>query len=84
MNKNKKPLSTAQLAGMYCTQKDFQEWGKFNNKEEAADYVRGYCKIKSRSELNINLQAAMKFKELLEQFEDWKFEKQHSDNINRI
>ncbi len=51
---------------------------------EVAWWIKGMCKIKSRSELATNLDAQQKFRELLEKFKNWQFENNHKDNLGRL
>ncbi|SEN71688.1 hypothetical protein SAMN05216404_106175 [Nitrosospira multiformis] len=58
------------LAGIWCKDEDFQEWlymayndGVPVDEEEAADWIRVTCGVASRSELDHNEAAAVKFQE---------------------
>ena len=59
-----------------CRNERFQEWlmktGKIKmaSEEEAAQAVRGMCKIKSRTELRANQMAIMKFEKIRSDFKE--------------
>lgn len=66
-------LPTAQQAGMICNHPRFSEFIKshFEFQGEAASFVRGWCDIASRRELNTNTAAAKKFGQLHTEFDAW-------------
>ena len=51
----------ARLAGQLCGQQEFIDWLGVNNTDEAAEFIRCECEIKSRSELDHNAGAASIF-----------------------
>jgi hypothetical protein len=63
-------------AGMLCKNERFINWlhknGKIDVKDEtkAEEFVRSYCGIKSRADLNTNYEARERFKKLRELFKD--------------
>lgn len=75
-------LSATAQAGIKCADADFQRWltetkvmprgqeGQPFDAQSAADWVRRYCGIKSRSELDSNPRAAQAWKRLLGTYED--------------
>lgn len=66
-----------QKAGMLCRDRSFQvflyEMKVTNKKDEdsAANAVCDYCQISSRSELNGNREAQMRFDLLIKEYESW-------------
>lgn len=56
-------------------------WGE--EEETCRAYILDYCFITSRSELAANIQAQIKFKEILREFDAWKVSQQYADNLNR-
>ena len=52
--------------------------------DRCADVIYDYCKISSRSELAINVDAQNKFREINHKYVAWLYENQYSDNLNRI
>jgi hypothetical protein len=65
-------IDTAQLAGMLASDRAFREWvttwlttPELATVEEAAQFIRYVCEIKSRAELATNEEAARRFHELL-------------------
>lgn len=61
----------AKLAGMWCTDPEFQAWiaGRWNydgvDSEGAAELIRQECRVRSRAELDHDEKAAMRFQELI-------------------
>ena len=53
------------------------------SEDDCRYHTCGYCKIKSRSELTTNEEAQKLFKQLHNKFTDWKFEQNHSSNLER-
>jgi len=51
--------------------------------DDAAHCIYMECNIKSRKELVTDKEAQEKFKTLVQQFNDWKFENTYKDNLNR-
>lgn len=84
MSKNKKPMSLAQHAGALCNNKNFWQWGLFNNASEAAIFIRRACGITSRKDLQTNVAAAMRYDKILSDFKNWEAEQQHADNLSRM
>lgn len=72
-----KPLS--QIAGMLCGVGSFQQfireqsdgWDHRPSSDEAADWLRSNCGIKSRADLNTNEVAAARFRKIRGQYEGW-------------
>ena len=60
--------SLAKLAGMLCTNPQFQKHVGATNADSAAARVRQHCHIKSRRELDFNAESAKLFHELRRQF----------------
>ncbi len=60
-----------------CRNEDFQKWiqkrlqGCWGEIDEpmAANFIREYCRIKSRGELNTNIEARERFEKLLKEFQ---------------
>lgn len=65
-------MSRAQQAGMMCADLQFQEFCCAHNEVEAADYVRSWCDIDSRSKLDFLETPAAKWDELLTEFDAWR------------
>ena len=53
------------LAGIWCKDAEFQQWVEAENEEQAAQFVRWKCGVKSRSEIDSNPEAANKFQQLV-------------------
>jgi hypothetical protein len=75
-------------AVMYCKDEMFYNFLTSRYKAPATEgaaiaFIYGACDIKSRSELKDDTSAQIRFKELVEQFKDWKFENNYEDNLNR-
>jgi hypothetical protein len=81
-------------AVMMCKDKMFQEFcsgdislefGACSGDAEyqAQSIIYNCCEINSRSELKEDICAQIRFKELVEQFKDWKFENNYEDNLSR-
>lgn len=65
----KLPKNTlARAAGMLCGNPKFQTWVGVNDAHKAADYLRKYCGIDSRSQLDTDERAAKLFHQLRRQF----------------
>jgi len=70
-------LQPAAQAGIRCNDPvfrafllDIHEW-ESANAEEAADWIRSFCNVKSRSELGSNHKARVLWKQLDDQFQAW-------------
>jgi hypothetical protein len=67
-----------QKAGMVCRQENFQQFmhdhglSPTTYESDVADGLCAVCQIASRSELNGNTEAQMRFDKLIEQYESWK------------
>lgn len=65
-------------AGILCRNRDFQVWlceqglAQHKNEEEAIAALYEMCEIKSRTELNGNVDAKDKFDNMVEEYEQWK------------
>lgn len=55
----------ARLAGQLCGNPQFQAFMGASSAEQAADYLRTRCRIKSRAELDHDENAARRFHELV-------------------
>lgn len=62
-------------AAMLCDQTSFLVFLSVKTKEEAADKLRKHCGVKSRSELNTDETARMKFEMVERDFARWREEK---------
>jgi hypothetical protein len=66
------------LAGMLPRNSDFRKWlvnegHVFNDDEdEAADWIRSHCKIKSRTALATDQAAAARLRQINQEFQAWK------------
>ena len=69
---HKPPKSLAQIAGIICNEPAFWKFAQVNGADEAADYVRVYCGVTSRSALDSNDDAASKFKTLKADYRIWR------------
>lgn len=63
-------LPAAKQAGIKCTDPDFQRWLGADSDEAAAELVRQYCGVNSRSELNADPEAAAHWRKMLGSYED--------------
>ena len=72
IEQHKPPKSLAQLAGIICNEPAFWKFAQVNGADEAADYVRVYCGVTSRSALDSNDDAASKFKTLKADYRIWR------------
>jgi hypothetical protein len=76
----KPPRPLSQIAAMLCGIGAFQQficeesdgWDHRPNTDEAAEWLRSNCGIKSRTELNTNEVAAQRFKKIRSQYEAWR------------
>lgn len=74
------PRPLSQIAAMLCGVGAFQQfiyersehWDHRPTKEEAAEWLRTNCGVKSRTELNTNTDAARRFKEIRSGYEAWR------------
>jgi len=63
----------ARLAGMFCQNADFLEWGNFSNESIAAEWVREMCGVDSRADIDHDIEAAARFHERVRKpFIEWK------------
>ena len=60
----------AQAAGMICNTELFQQFADGTG-AAADELVRTYCNIKSRRELDHNVEAARRYGQLMTRFRDW-------------
>ena len=72
IEQHKPPKSLAQLAGIMCSEPAFWKYALVENAEEAAEHVRVYCGVTSRSALDSNDDAASKFKTLKADYRIWR------------
>lgn len=69
---------SVRLAGLLCRDKDFLEFLYSQNQifntteEEAADWIRQYCNVKSRSELKTNAEARKLLEKAHREYQTWK------------
>lgn len=72
-------LSYAEQAGIRCQEPDFWQFVNESNKpdlpidsgDSAAEYVRDFCGVKSRSEIKTFTDGAMKWRRLDAEYESW-------------
>jgi hypothetical protein len=72
-------LPNAQQAGMLCNDKQFQkfadtqtaQWGTELSPTATAEFIRNFCDVDSRRDLNANPVAATKFQTLRTEFDAW-------------
>ena len=74
---------------LLCKDEQFQNYAEYTLPSGAYEdcglsLVYQRCNIKSRSELATNIDAQNKFKQLLENFNQWKLEQKYSDNLDRV
>jgi hypothetical protein len=75
----KPPRPLSQIAAMLCGVGAFQQfimesgdgWDHRPTTDEAAEWLRSVCGVKSRTELNTNQVAARRFKELRSGYDAW-------------
>jgi hypothetical protein len=76
----KPPRPLSQIAGMFCNSAVFQKfiqeesegWDHRPTSDEAAEWLRSVCGIKSRAELNTNTDAAARFHKIRVQYHAWR------------
>jgi hypothetical protein len=74
------PRPLSQIAAMFCQNAVFQKfieewsdgWDHRPTTDEAAEWLRSNCGIKSRTELNTNEVAAQRFKKIRAEYEAWR------------
>jgi len=66
------PNKLSQLAGMLAKTPLFQKWAVVPDEHTAADFIRVYCNVDSRSQIVPGTQAADKFLELYDDFMSWR------------
>lgn len=60
----------ARAAGMLCANPVFQKWCGTSSSEDAAAFVREFCGIQSRRQLDTNSESAARFHTLRRRFVD--------------
>ena len=80
-------------AVLLCKDLSFQAFSSWNtifslkaglaDDEVAKNFIYRGCCINSRSELATNIDAQIRFKKLLADFDAWKVSRQYADNFNR-
>lgn len=76
----KPPRPLSQIAGMFCNSAIFQKfiqeesegWDHRPTSDEAAEWLRSACGIRSRTELNTNADAAARFHKIRGQYQAWR------------
>ena len=74
----RKPYRPSQMAGYLCNEPGFREfiavtYGEVcHDTDEAAEWIRGLCGVRSRSELDSNPAAAETFRNMINEFDSWK------------
>jgi len=58
-------------AGILARNKNFQKYIGVEKEPDSAEYIRKYCNIQSRSELNGNDEAKEKFEQITKRFNRW-------------
>jgi len=72
-------LPNAQQAGMLCNDELFQKFAGTRTiksgvqlaRSAAAEFIRTFCRVNSRRDLNTNADAAQKFQTLRTEFDAW-------------
>ena len=64
-------LPAPQQAALRCNDPNFQKFVQADNAEQAANFIRGKCGVKSRAELATNAAARAKWIELDDEFFRW-------------
>ena len=64
-------LPAPQQAALRCNDPNFQKFVQADNAEQAANFIRGKCGVKSRAELATNAAARAKWIELDDEFYRW-------------
>ena len=64
-------LPVPQQAALHCNDPNFQKFVQADNAEQAANFIRGKCGVKSRAELATNAAARAKWIELDDEFFRW-------------
>lgn len=65
-------LGVAQQAGILCNDPKFQQFVQVGNDEEAADYIRAYCEVDSRADIDTSPYAHQKWNDLMVDYGRWK------------
>jgi hypothetical protein len=76
---HKPPRPLSQIAGILCNSAVFQKfiqegsdgWNHRPTTDEAADWLRTNCGVKSRAELNSNEVAAQRFRKIRAEYQAW-------------
>lgn len=77
---NRPPRPLSQVAAFLCTVQAFKRyifekaatgWDHVPNTEEAADWLRSVCQVQSRRELDSNVAAARRFREIRSGYDVW-------------
>lgn len=80
IEKPTRQYTLAQQAGMLCNDRGFWKWiewetrGQFAaeiNAMTAADYVRSVCRINSRTELDVDHDAELRFRDMRADYNNW-------------
>ena len=58
-----------QRAGILAKDPDFHAWCGYSLEEDAANYIRGRCRVQSRAELRWDTEAQRRFIRMVQQFE---------------
>lgn len=61
----------AQSAGILCSERAFQQWCDASNADEAAEYIRTRCGVKSRAFLDHDESASRHFRQMKLEYEAW-------------
>jgi hypothetical protein len=61
-----------QKAGILCKEGAFQKWSGCDSEIDTANFIRTYCGILSRTELDENENAARRFRQLVADYNAWR------------
>lgn len=70
-------LSATKQAGIRCADAVFHKFVGVRSEEEAVKFVRHHCGVASRAELDSNIQASTKWRDLDEKFQAWLHADEH-------
>lgn len=73
-------LSLTKQAAIRCQDKDFQDYARVHDSEGAAEYIRLYCQVSSRSQIVPGTEAAKRWQDIESGFLRWRTDRQYAEN----
>lgn len=74
-------LSCVEQACIRCGEPHFQEWLKVKTTEEAADAVRHWCNVTTRSDIKDGTAAATRWRTMEREFDAWLTTQKYSESV---